>query len=61
MQISIISSSGMLLKRGSTARLPMEKPEPCPIISSVKTNESFTWYSLLFKDFKIGTKNFAYL
>ena len=37
----------------------MESSESCSTISSAKVNESFTVYSLLIKDIKIGTRNFA--
>ena len=37
----------------------MESSESCSTISSAKVNESFTVYSLLVKDIKIGTRNFA--
>ena len=59
--MSIVSSSGMLVNREWTSRLPMKNWESCSTISSAKTNESFTVYSLLVKDFKIGTRNFANL
>ena len=57
--MSIVSSSGMLVKRESTSRLPIKNSESCSTISSAKVKESFTVYSLLIKDFKIGTRNFA--
>ena len=49
----------MLVKRKSTSRFPIKKSEFCLIVSSAKANESFTVYSLLVKDFKVGTRNFA--
>ena len=60
-QISIVFSSEMLLKRKSISRLPLKNSESCSTISSAKTNEYFTVYLLLVKDFKIGTRNFANL
>ena len=41
--------------------LPTKNSESCSIISSAKTNESFTVYSLLIKTFKIGTRIFLNL
>ena len=60
-QMSIVSSSGLLVKRESTSRLPIKNSEPCSTIYSAKANETLTVYSLLVKDFKIGTRNFANL
>ena len=60
-QMSIVSSSGMLVKRESTSRLPIKNSESCSTISSAKANESFTVYSFLVKDFKTGARNFATL
>ena len=57
--MSIVSSNEMLVKRESTSRLPKKNSGSCPTIYSVKANEPFTVYTLLVKDFKIGTKNFA--
>ena len=57
--MSIVSSSGILVKRESTSRLPIKNSESCSTISSAKAKESFTIYSLLVKDFKIGTRNFG--
>ena len=59
--MSIVSSSGMLVKRESKSRLLIKNSEPCSTICSAKANESFTVYSLLVKDFKIGTKKIANL
>ena len=59
--MSIVSSSGMLVKRESTSMPPIKISESCSTISSAKGNESFTVYSLLVKDFKICTRNFANL
>ena len=50
----------MLVKRESTSRLPIENSESCSTISSAKANEPFTVYSLLVKDFKTGTRSFAF-
>ena len=52
LQMSKVSSSGMLVKKESTSRLPMKSAGCCSTISSAKANESFTIYSLLAKDFK---------
>ena len=51
----------MLVKRESTSRLHIKNAESSSTISSAKANGSFTAYSLLVKDFKIGTRNFANL
>ena len=53
-QMSIVSSSGMLVKEATIKNL-----ESCSTISSAKANESFTVHLLLVKVFKIGTRNFA--
>ena len=50
----------MLVKSELTSRLPIKNSKSCATISS-DVNESFTVYSLLVKDFKIGTRNFANL
>ena len=55
----VVSLSGMLLKRESTFRLSIKNSESCSTISSAKTNESVTIYSLLVKDFRIGTRHFV--
>ena len=52
--MSIVSSSGMLVKEAT-----MKNLESCSTISSAKANESFTVHLLLVKVFKIGTRNFA--
>ena len=52
--MSIVSSSGMLVKEATIKNL-----ESCSTISSAKANESFTVHLLLVKVFKIGTRNFA--
>ena len=57
--MSIVSSSGMLVKRESTSRLSIKNSESYSTISSAKADEPFTVYSLLVKDFKIGTRNLA--
>ena len=49
----------MLVKRESTSRITIKNSESCSRISSAKTNESFTVYQLLVKDFKVGTRNIA--
>ena len=36
----------------------MENGESCLTVSSAKANKSFTIYSLLVKDFKVGARNF---
>ena len=40
--MSIVSSSGKLVKRESTSRLPIKHSESCSTISSAKVKESFT-------------------
>ena len=55
--MSVVSSSGMLVKRES--RLPIKNSEPFSITSSAKANHSFTVYLLLVQDFEIGTRNFT--
>ena len=59
--MSIVSSSGMLVNKESTSRLPIKSARSCSTISSAKANKSFTVYLLLAKDFKIDTTNFAKL
>ena len=49
----------MLVKRESTSRLLIKNSEFCSQISLEKTNKSFALYSLLVKDFKVGTRLFA--
>ena len=51
----------MLVKRESTSRLAIGNSEFCSIVSLAKAYESFTAYSLLVKNFNIGTRNFANL
>ena len=51
------SSSGILVKRESASRLPIKYSQSCSTISTAKSNESFTIYALLIKDFKIGSRN----
>ena len=60
-QISMISSRGMLVKGESISKLPMKLLESCSIISVTKLNESLTVYLLLVYGSKIGTKYFASL
>ena len=55
-QMPILSSTGMLVKRETTARFPIQNLESCSTISSAKENYSFTVYLLLVKIFKIGQK-----
>ena len=55
--MSVVSSSEMLVKRES--RPPTKNSEHFSIISSAKSNHCFTVYSLLVKDFEIGTRNFT--
>ena len=57
--MSIVFSSGMLVKRESTSRLLMKNSEICSTISSAKANEFFTVWSLLLEDFKIVTRKFT--
>ena len=59
--MSIVSSSGMLVNKESTSRLPIKSAGSCSTISSAKANKLFTVYLLLAKDFKIDTTNFAKL
>ena len=59
--MSIVSSRGVLVKRESTSRLPIKNSKSCSTVSSAQANESFIVYSLLVKDFKVGTRNFANL
>ena len=59
--MSIVSSSGMFVKRKSTYRLPMKNSESCLTIATAKANECFTIHSLLVKNFKKGTRNFVNL
>ena len=59
MQISIVSSKGMLVSREFTSKLPIKKSGRWSTISSAKWKESYTVNSLVVKGFKIGTKNFA--
>ena len=61
MQISIISSRGLLVKSESTSKLPIDNEGSCSQISSAKRNESLTVYSFLIKISNIGTKNLARL
>ena len=49
----------MLVKRESTSRLLIKNSESCSQISLEKTNTSFALYSLLVKDFKVGTRLLA--
>ena len=55
-QMPILSSTGMLVKRETTARFPIQNLESCSTISSAKENYSFTVYLLQVKIFKIGQK-----
>ena len=50
--MSIVSSSGVLVKRESTSRLPIKNSKSCSTVSSAQTKV---------KDFKVGTRNFANL
>ena len=60
-QISIVSSSWMLVKSGSTSKLPIDKVGSCSYIYSANWNESLTVYSFLVKGFDMTTKNLARL
>ena len=53
--MSIVSSSGMLVKRELTSTLTIKNSESFSTISLAKANESFTVNSLLVKDLKIST------
>ena len=46
-QISMVSSRGMLVKSESISKLPMKLPESCSRISVAKLNESFIVYLLM--------------
>ena len=59
--MSIVSSSGTLVKRESTFRVSIKNSESCSAIFPEKANESFTVYSVLVQDFKIGTRYFVNL
>ena len=59
--MSIVSLSAMLVRREPTSILPIKKSESCSVISSAKSNDSFTAYLLLVKDFQIGTSDFVNL
>ena len=61
MQISIVSSREMLVKSESTSELPIDNEGSFSKISSAKSNDSLTAYSLLVKGSNIGTKNLARL
>ena len=54
-QIIIVLSSWMFIKREPKSRLPIKNLEICSSIFSGKANEFFIVYSLPVKDFKIGT------
>ena len=58
-QISMVSSRGMLVKSESISKLSMKLLEPCSTISVERLNESLTVYLLLVNGSKIGTKYFA--
>ena len=60
-QISMVSSRGMLVKCESIHKLHMKLLESCSTISMSELNESLTVYLLVINGFKIGTKNFASL
>ena len=60
-QISMVSSRGMLLKSKSIPKLPMKLLESCSTVSVAMLNESLTVYLLLVNGSKIGTKYFASL
>ena len=60
----MVSSSGMLVKKESTSKLPpppKKNLESCSTIFSVKASKSFTMHALLTKDYKTGTRNFTNL
>ena len=61
MQITMISSSGMLINKESTSRLAKNKLGSFSQISSAKWNETVTVYSFWVKGVKNGSKNFASL
>ena len=55
----VVSSVGMSVERQPTSRLLIKHSEACSTVSSAKVNESFTIYSFLVQDFKIGTIDFT--
>ena len=60
-QISMVSSRGMLVKSESISKLPMKLLESCSTISVANLNESLTVYLLVVNGSKIGTKYLASL
>ena len=61
MQISVVSSGGMLVKSESTCKIPIDNTGSCSKISSAKWNESFTVYSFLVKEFDWENKHLVRL
>ena len=61
MQISIVSSRGMLVKSEYTSKLPIDNEGSCSQIFSEKWNDSLTVYSFLVKVSNAGTENLARL
>ena len=61
LQISMVSSRGMLVKSESISKITLKSLESCLTISVVKLNRSLTVYLLVVNDSKIGFKNFGSL
>ena len=59
--MSLVFSSGMLVKTESTSWLLLKKLESCFAISSAKANECITVYLLLVRNSIIDTGNIANL
>ena len=55
-QISMVSSRGMLIKSESISKLPIKSLESCSTISVVKLNESLTVYLLVVNGSKMTLK-----
>ena len=55
-QISMVSSRGMLVKSESISKLPIKSLESCSTISVVKLNESLTVYLLVVNGSKMTLK-----
>ena len=58
-QILIVPSKGMLVKREPISRFPMKLLKFCSLISVAKLNKSFTVYFVGVDNSKIGTKYFG--
>ena len=60
-QVSMLSSRGMLVISETISKLPMKLLESCSTISVVRLSESLTVYLLLVNGSKLGTEYFASL